>query len=147
MPINRGMDKEDVVHMYNGILINHKKEQNNASCSNMNGLRDCHAEQSKSEKDKYMILLMLSHFSCVRLCATPQMAAHKAPLSLGFSRQEHWSGLPFPSPMRESEVAQSCPTLSDPMDCSLTGSSVHGIFQARVLEWGAIAFSETDILR
>ena len=40
----------------------------------------------------------------------------------------------------ESEVSQSCPTLSDPMDCSLPGSSVHGIFQARVLEWGAIAF-------
>ena len=45
----------------------------------------------------------------------------------------------------ESEVAQSCPTLSDPMDCSLPGSSVHGIFQARVLEWGAIAYSATDI--
>ena len=44
----------------------------------------------------------------------------------------------------ESEVAQSCPTLSDPMDCSLPGSSVHGVFQARVLEWGAIAFSETS---
>ena len=43
----------------------------------------------------------------------------------------------------ESEVGQSCPTLSDPMDCSLPGSSVHGIFQARVLEWGAIAFSES----
>ena len=42
----------------------------------------------------------------------------------------------------ESEVAQSCPTLSYPMDCSLPGSSAHGIFQARVLEWGAIAFSE-----
>ena len=86
---------------------------------------------------------MLSPFSCVRLCTTPQMAAHQAPPSLGFSRQEHWSGLPFPSPMHESEseVAQSCPTLSDLMDCSLTGSSVHGIFQARVLEWGAIAFS------
>ena len=41
----------------------------------------------------------------------------------------------------ESEVAQSCPTLSDPMGCSLPGSSVHRIFQARVLEWGAIAFS------
>ena len=41
----------------------------------------------------------------------------------------------------ESEAAQSCPTLSDPMDCSLPGSSAHGIFQARVLEWGAIAFS------
>ena len=41
----------------------------------------------------------------------------------------------------ESEVAQSCPALSDPMDCSLPGSSIHGIFQATVLEWGAIAFS------
>ena len=42
----------------------------------------------------------------------------------------------------ESEVVQSCPTLSNPMDCSLPGSSIHGIFQARVLEWGAIAFSK-----
>ena len=41
----------------------------------------------------------------------------------------------------ESEVAQSCPTLSDPMDCSLPGSSIHGVFQARVLEWVANAFS------
>ena len=45
----------------------------------------------------------------------------------------------------ESEVAQSCPTLSDPMDHSLPGSSVHGILQARVLEWGAIAFSDSLI--
>ena len=45
----------------------------------------------------------------------------------------------------ESEVAQSCPTLSDPVDCSLLGSSAHGIFQARVLEWGAIAFSTMDM--
>ena len=43
----------------------------------------------------------------------------------------------------ESEVTQSCLTPSDPMDCSLLGSSVHGIFQARVLEWGAIAFSKS----
>ena len=82
------------------------------------------------------LLLLLSHFSHVRLCATP---------SLGFSRQEHWSGLPFPfqciNVKSESEVAQPCPTLCDPIDCSLSGSSVHGIFQARVLEWGAIAFS------
>ena len=42
----------------------------------------------------------------------------------------------------KSEVAQSCPTLSNPMDCSLPGSSVHGVFQARVLEWVAVAFSE-----
>ena len=46
----------------------------------------------------------------------------------------------------ESEVAQSWPTLSDPMDCSLPGSSIHGIFQARVLEWGAIAFSDDLLL-
>ena len=45
-----------------------------------------------------------------------------------------------------SEVAQSCPTLSDPMDCGPPGSSVHGIFQARVLEWGAIAFSMYTLL-
>ena len=45
----------------------------------------------------------------------------------------------------ESEIAQSCPTLSDPMDCSLPGSSVHEIFQARVLEWGAIAFSRKTV--
>ena len=44
----------------------------------------------------------------------------------------------------ESEVAQSCPTLSDPMDCSLPGSSVHGILQARALQWGAIAFSKIN---
>ena len=45
----------------------------------------------------------------------------------------------------EREVTQSCLTLSDPMDCSLPGSSIHGIFQARVLEWGAISFSESHV--
>ena len=49
------------------------------------------------------ILLLLLLLSRVRLCATPYTAAHQAPLSLGFSRQEHWSGLPLPSPMHESE--------------------------------------------
>ena len=57
-------------------------------------------------------------------CSPPGSSVH------GFSRQEYWSGLPFPSPMHESEneseFAQSCPTLSDPMDCSPPGSSVHG---------------------
>ena len=53
-----------------------------------------------------MLLLLLSHFSCVRLCVTPYMAAHQAPLSLGFSRQEHWSGLPFPSPDMPCAVAK-----------------------------------------
>ena len=46
----------------------------------------------------------------------------------------------------KSEVAQLCPTLSDPMDCNPPGSSIHGIFQARVLEWGAIAFSDSPFI-
>ena len=54
-------------------------------------------------QDLLELLLLLSCFSRVRLCVTPQTAAHQAPPSLGFSRQEHWNGLPFPSPMHESE--------------------------------------------
>ena len=54
-----------------------------------------------------LLLLLLSCFSRVRLCATRKMAAHQAPSSLGSSRQEHWSGLPFPSPMSESEKWKS----------------------------------------
>ena len=58
-----------------------------------------------SNKCMHMLLLrlLLSRFSCVQLCATPWTAAYQASLSMGFSRQEHWSGLPFPSPMHESE--------------------------------------------
>ena len=51
----------------------------------------------------WALLLLLSHFSRVQLCTTPETGAHQAPLSLGFSRQEHWNGLPFPSPMHKSE--------------------------------------------
>ena len=94
-----------------------------------------------------LLLLPLSRFSGVQLCAT-----------LPHRRQPTWLPRPWDSPGKntgvgchfllqcmkvksESEVAQSCMTLCDPMDCSLPGSSVHEIFQARVLEWGAIAFS------
>ena len=153
--------------------------------------------------------MKVKSLSRVRLLATPWTAAYQAPLSMGFSRQEYWSGVPSPSPnskidlftyrnpinnksvqfsrsvmsnslrphrrqptrlprpwdspgkntgvgchfllqcmkvKSESEIAQSCPTLSNSMDCSPPGSSIHGIFQARVLEWGAIAFSEYSIL-
>ena len=83
-------------------------------------------------------LLLLSCFSRIQLCVTPLTAAHQAPRSLGFSRQEHWSGLPFPSSMHESEKwkwSRSVEsTLRHPLDCSLPGSSIHWIFQARVLE-------------
>ena len=113
---------------------------------------------------------MCSH---TRPSATLRTVACQAPQSMGFSRQEHWSGLPFPtpgdlpdsgitpmslpsptlasrvfyhwnhlgSPLTWSQIAQPCLTLCDLMDCSLPGSSVHGIFQARVLEWVAISFS------
>ena len=81
-----------------------------------------------------------SRQSCPTPCDRTDGSPPGSP-SLGFSRQEHWSGLPFPSPMHESEVDQSCLTLSDPMDCSLPGSSIHGVFQARVLEWLTTAFS------
>ena len=119
---------------------------------------------------------MLSH-SVMSDSATPWTADRQAPLSMAFSRQEYWSGLPGPPPgdlhnpgipgiepmshkspslaggffttwealsgvaAAAAKSLQSCPTLRDPMDCSPAGSSVHGIFQARILEWGAIAFS------
>ena len=72
-------------------------------------------------------MLLLSRFSCVRLCATPWTAAHQAPPSLGFSRQEHWSGLPFPSPMHESEKWKwSCSVVSNPQQ-------PHGLQPSRLL--------------
>ena len=93
-----------------------------------------------------LLLLLLSCFSRVRLCATPQTAAHQAPRPWDSPGKNTGVGFHFllqcMKVKSESEVAQLCPTLHDPMDCSLPGSSVHGIFQARVLEWGAIAFSE-----
>ena len=75
--------------------------------------------------------------SCPTLCDPKDSSPPGSP-SLGFSRQEHWSGLPFPSSI---QVVQSCPTSSDPMDCSPPGFSIHGILQARALEWVAIALS------
>ena len=115
--------------------------------------------------------------SCIQLLATPWTLAHQSPLSMGFSKQEYWSGFPCPPPgdllnpgikpkslvypaLQEdslrleptgksnqslsaqfSSVAQSCSTLCNPMDYSLPGSSVHGILQARILEWVAMTSS------
>ena len=135
----------------------------------------------------FLLLLLLSHFSHVQLCVTPQMAAPQAPPSLGFSRQEHWSGLPLPSPnegkvkvkllscvqllatpwtaahlalhpwdfpskrtgvgchcllqcmkvQSESEVTQSCLTLSDPMDYSPPGPPSMGF--SRQEYWSGVS--------
>ena len=93
-----------------------------------------------------LLLLLLSRFSRVRLCATPGMAAHQSPPSWDSPGKNTGVDCHFRlqcmKVKSESEVTQSHSTPSDPMDCSLPGSSVHGIFQARVLEWVAIAFSK-----
>ena len=85
-----------------------------------------------------MLLLLLSRFSRVRLCATPETAAHQAPCPWDSPGKNTGEGCHFllqcMKVKSEREVAQSCPTRSNPMDCSLPASSVHGIFQARVLE-------------
>ena len=82
--------------------------------------------------------MKVKSLSRVRLLGTPWTAAHQAPPSLGFSRREYWSRCHFllqcMKVKSESEVAQSCPTPRDPMDCSPPGSSVPGIFQVRALE-------------
>ena len=67
------------------------------------GLLSAPFRNGVSASYKLLLLLLLSRVSHVRLCATPETAAHQAPPSLGFSSQEHWSGLPFPSPMHERE--------------------------------------------
>ena len=95
-----------------------------------------------------LLLLLLSRFSRVQLCATHRRQPTRLPHPWDSPGKNTGVGCHFlPQCMKvksESEVAQSSPTLRDPMDCSLPGFSVHGIFQARVLEWGAIAFSMTS---
>ena len=83
------------------------------------------------------LLPLLSHFSRIQLCATPKIAAHQAPLSWDSPGKNTGMGCHFLLQWMktESEVAQLCPTLSDPMDCSLPGSSRQWDFQARVLEF------------
>ena len=92
-----------------------------------------------------LLLLLLSSFSRVRLYATPYTQPTRLPRPWDSPGENIEVGCHFllqcVRVKSEAEVAQPCPTLSDPMDCSLPGSSVHGTFQARVLEWGAVAFS------
>ena len=73
---------------------------------------------------KASLLLLLSHFSCVRLCATPQTAAYQASPSLGFSRQEHWSGLPFPSPKASLVVLNFFSFSSVQLSCLIMSNSL-----------------------
>ena len=92
------------------------------------------------------LLLLLSRFSCVRLCVTHRRQPTRLPCPWDSPGKTTGVGCRFllqrVKVKSESEVVQSCLPLRDPMDCSLLGSSVHGIFQARGLEWGAITFSQ-----
>ena len=85
--------------------------------------------------DRGMVLLLLSRFSCVRLCVIPRTAAIRLPRPWDSPGKNTGVGCHFllqcMKVKSEREVAQSCPTLSDPMDCSPPGSSIHGIFQAK----------------
>ena len=88
--------------------------------------------------------MKVKSLSRVRLFATPWTAAHQAPLSIGFSRQEYWGGVPLPSKVNPvaaaaaaaaaAESLQPCPTLCDPIDGSPPGSPIPGILQGRTLE-------------
>ena len=92
--------------------------------------------------------MLLSRFSCVRLCATHRQQPTRLPRPWDSPGKNTGVGCHFllqsMKVKSESEVAQLCLSLCDPMDCSLPGSPAHGTFQARVLEWGAIVFSEGD---
>ena len=88
-----------------------------------------------------LLLLLLSHFSCVRLCVTHRRQPTRLRCPRDSPGKNTGVGCHFllqcMKVKSEREVTQSCSTLSDPMDCNPPGFSVHGIFQARVLEWGA----------
>ena len=92
-----------------------------------------------------LLLLLLSLFSRVQLCVTHRRQPTRFLRPCNSPGKNTGMGCHFllqcMKVKSENEVAQSCPTLSDPMDCSPPGSSIHWIFQARVLEWAAIAFS------
>ena len=118
---NRGMDSKEVVHVYNGILLSHKKEWNNAICSSMDEPRDCHTEWSKSKKNTQYCLYEKSNKSAEMNLSTKQSYRCK-------NKNKKAEKLWLPGNKERS-------------DCSPPGFSIHGIFQANVLEWVSVSFS------
>ena len=98
-----------------------------------------------------LLLLLLSHFSCVQLCAIHRWQPTRLPRPWDSPGKNTGVGCHYLFQCRkvksESEVAHSCPTLRDPMDCSPPGYSVHGIFQTRVLKWIAKRTGKPGILK
>ena len=121
------------------------KESHDQPRQHIKEQRHYFADKSQSSQSYGFPRPLLSYFSHPRLCATPRWQSTRFPCpwdspgkNTGVSCHFLLQHMKVKS---EREVAQSSPTLHDPMSCSLPGSSVHGIFQARVLEWGAITFS------
>ena len=111
MSINILINKEAVVH---GILLSHKKEHIWLNSNEVDEPRVYYTEWSKSEKQMLYICIFawkwkvkVKSLSRIRLLATPWTPAHQAPLSMGFSRQEYWSGVPLPSPTWHAEALKS----------------------------------------
>ena len=100
--INRGMDKEDVIHLYNGILLNHKKEQNCTICRDMCGPRDGHTDWSKSEKEK-QIYVVLSHWVCGNF-AVWKYGANQASSTFYQLGVSHISSLCFHLPLYRAHI-------------------------------------------
>ena len=131
--------------------IIHKTEQSTAIFSDMDRPR----ERQRSYDTAYVAAAAKSLQSCLTLCDPIDGSPPGSPVpGILQARTLEWVAISFPthesekwkwsrSGKSESEAARSCLTLTDPMDRSLLGSSIHGIFQARIPEWGAIAFSNT----
>ena len=146
MSIKRRMDKKAVVHIHKYYSAIKKNTFESILMRWMKLEPITQSEVSQKEIQQYsMLLLLLSRFSHVRICATPWQPSRLPRPGILQARTLQWVAISFSNARKwKGKVkVKSCPTLSDPMDCSLPGSSIHGIFQARVLEWVAIAFTNT----
>ena len=147
MSINKGMDGEDVVCMYSGILLNFKMKWS----WDMDGPRDCHTKWSEPEREnKYCILTHICGIQKKWYRWQRQRQRHRPRQQMYRYQRGKW-GAGWTgdwdwhiSLLRVCSVAQSCPTLCSPMNCSPPGSSVHGIFLARTLEAVAISYSRVS---
>ena len=129
-------------------LLQHKGEESSAEhCDTVTSVPTCLLLPLLTPGSLWFrrppLLLLLSRFSHVRLCATPQTAAHQTPLSLGFSRQEYWSGLPFPSPIHPCMLSR----FSRVQLCATLWTAAHqaplsiGFSRQELLEWVAMSSS------
>ena len=134
-------------------ILSHKKEQNCAICRDMDGPRDCHTQWSKSEREKQIPYINTQMWNVGKQYSWTYLQSrnrdiHREPVYGHQGGEKRWDELGdwdwhlyIYTALVHAKSLQLCPTLCNPMDCSLSGSSVHGILQAKVLEWVAISSS------